>query len=185
MGHKGTETRERILDASEKLIESGGYFNAGLNQVIAVSGAPRGSLYFHFPEGKDQIVGESLRRAGATIGGVLEGLADSGGSAAEFVEAVIAHLGDRLEESGWARGCPVATVALEMAAVNDDLQQACSDVYTAWTAALASRLDGRLDADDLAVTLLALIEGGLVLAKAHRSREPLERVGRQVATLLP
>ncbi|WP_405148853.1 TetR/AcrR family transcriptional regulator [Sphaerisporangium sp. NBC_01403] len=184
MGQKGAETRDRLLDATQELVETGGYFGAGLNQVIAVSGAPRGSLYFHFPGGKDQLVGESVRRAGRAIGDALEGLADSSPSVAEFVEGVLRHLGDRLEGSGWRKGCPVATVALEMAATSDPLQEACSEVYTSWERALRARLDGHPDADDLSVTILALVEGALLLARAHRSREPLSRVARQITALL-
>ena len=184
MGQKGAETRDRLMDATQELIEAGGYSGAGLNQVIAASGAPRGSLYFHFPDGKDQLVGESLRRAGRAVNDAMEGLADSNSSAAEFVEAVLRHLGDRLEASGWRSGCPVATVALEVAATSDPLQKICSEVYTQWEAALRARLDGRADADDLSVTILALIEGALLLARAHRSSEPLTRVARQIAALL-
>ncbi|SDL84122.1 TetR/AcrR family transcriptional regulator [Nonomuraea jiangxiensis] len=184
MGKKGTETRVRILEATQELVETAGYAGAGLNQVIAASGAPRGSLYFHFPDGKDQLIGESIRRAGQAIDAAVEELAASGASAAEFVEGVLRLLGDRLEESGWRKGCPVATVALEMAAASEPLQQACSDVYASWEAALRRRLGGRPDADDLAVTILALIEGALLLAKAHRSREPLDRVSGRLAALL-
>ena len=184
MGLKGAETRVRMLDATQELIEAGGYHGAGLNQVIAASGAPRGSLYFHFPGGKDQLVGESVRRAGRAIGDVMEGLADSGMSTAEFADAVLRHLGDRLEESGWRKGCPVATVALEIAATSDALQEVCSEVYTSWEEALRARLAGRPDADDLAVVTLALVEGALLLARTHRSKEPLERVARQIGVLL-
>lgn len=184
MGQKGAETRDRLLDATQDLVETGGYSGAGLNQVIALSGAPRGSLYFHFPGGKEQLVGESVRRAGQAIGGALADLADSSESAAEFADGVLRYLGDRLEESGWHRGCPVATVVLETAATSDPLQQACSEVYTSWEAALRARLDGHPDADDLAVTILALTEGALLLARAHRSREPLNRVARQIVALL-
>lgn len=184
MGQKGAETRERLLDATQELIESGGYYGAGLNRVIAASGAPRGSLYFHFPEGKDQMVGESVRRAGRTIADTLGGLAESGLPAAEFVVVALRHLGDRLEASDWHKGCPVAAVALETAAANDALQQACSDVYASWEAALRTQLADRPDADDLAVTILALIEGALLLARTHRSRKPLDSVARQVRALL-
>ncbi|MGW1998443.1 TetR/AcrR family transcriptional regulator [Embleya sp. NPDC001921] len=184
MGQKGTETRNQLLDATQELVETGGYFGTGLNQVIAASGAPRGSLYFHFPGGKDQLVGESVRRAGRTIGDTLADLAESSPSAAEFVDAMLRRLGDRLEESGWRKGCPVATVALETAATNDPLQEACSEVYTSWEAALRTRLADRPDADDLAVTILALVEGALLLARAHRSRKPLDAVARRVAALL-
>jgi TetR/AcrR family transcriptional repressor of lmrAB and yxaGH operons len=181
---KGAETRARLLDATQDLLESGGYFGAGLNQVIAAGNAPRGSLYFHFPGGKDQLVSESVRRAGDAMGAALAEIAEAAPTAEAMIEGVLTFLGDRLESSGWRKGCPVATVALEMAAVNDPLQEACSQVYSSWESALRAELDGRPGADDLAVTILALVEGALVLARAHRSREPLERVGRQVASLL-
>ncbi|WP_405852980.1 TetR/AcrR family transcriptional regulator [Streptomyces sp. NBC_00090] len=184
MGQKGAETRDRLLDATQELVETAGYFGTGLNQVVAVSGAPRGSLYFHFPGGKDQLVGESVRRAGQAIGDALGEAAGTSPSPAEFVEGMLRQLGDRLAESGWRKGCPVATVALETAAVNDPLQEVCSEVYASWEAALRTRLASRPDADDLAVTVLALVEGALLLARAHRSRDPLERVARQIHALL-
>jgi TetR/AcrR family transcriptional repressor of lmrAB and yxaGH operons len=184
MGQKGAETRDRLLDATQELVEGTGYFGTGLNQVIAASGAPRGSLYFHFPGGKDQLVAESVRRAGLAIGDAMGSLAGSSPSAAEFVDAVLRHLGDRLEESGWRKGCPVATVALETAAASDPLQEACSEVYRSWEAALHAQLADRREADDLAVTILALIEGALLLARAHRSRKPLDAVARQIGALL-
>ncbi|WP_129842201.1 TetR/AcrR family transcriptional regulator [Streptomyces sp. RFCAC02] len=184
MGRKGTETRERLLDATQELVETGGYSGAGLNRVIDVSGAPRGSLYFHFPGGKEQLVGESVRRAGRTIGDALAGLAETSPSDEAFVDGMLRFLGDRLEESGWRSGCPVATVALETAATSDPLREACSEVYASWEEALRTRLAGRPDADDLAITILALVEGALLLARTHRSRSPLDSVARRIGALL-
>ncbi|MFD8529752.1 TetR/AcrR family transcriptional regulator [Streptosporangium canum] len=186
MGQKGEETRSRLLDATQELIEGGGYFGAGLNQVIAASGAPRGSLYFHFPGGKDQMVAESVRRGGREIGRAVGELAEAVPDTASMVVAVLTLLGDRLEASGWRKGCPVATVALEMAATSDPLQEVCSEVYDSWEGMLRDRLaaDGHPEAGDVAATVLALIEGALLLARAHRSREPLDRVARRIVTLL-
>ena len=184
MGQKGAETRDRLLAATQESIESVGYFGTGLNQVIAAGGAPRGSLYFHFPGGKDQLVGESVRRAGQAIGELLDDSANTGLSDAEFATGVLRYLGDRLEQSGWRKGCPVATVALETAASHDTLQEACAEVYADWEALLRARLAHRPDAEDLAVTVLALVEGALLLARTHRSREPLDRVARRLEALL-
>ncbi|AQZ62609.1 Transcriptional regulator, TetR family [[Actinomadura] parvosata subsp. kistnae] len=186
MGRKGDETRGRLLDATQDLIEAGGYFGAGLNQVIAASGMPRGSLYFHFPDGKDQLVTETLRRAGRELGQAMRDLADTAPDAPSLVAGVIALLGDRLEGSGWRKGCPVATVALEMAAGHDALRQVCAEVYDSWEDALRERLvaDGHPGAEDVATTVLALVEGALLLARARRSREPLDRAARSAALLL-
>jgi TetR/AcrR family transcriptional repressor of lmrAB and yxaGH operons len=184
MGRKGDETRARLLDATQELIESGGYFNAGLNQVLAQSNAPRGSLYFHFPYGKDQLVGEAVTRAGAEITTLLRTL--EADSSADLVIKVLGLLGDRLVASNWTSGCPVATVGLEMAAANDSLQAVCSAVYADWEQALRARLraEAYADPEALATTILCVIEGALLLARVHRSRQPLERVCGTIRALL-
>ncbi|MFF8288907.1 TetR/AcrR family transcriptional regulator [Streptomyces sp. NPDC016309] len=187
MGQKGEETRGKLLDATQHLIEAGGYHHAGLNQVVAASGAPKGSLYFHFPGGKDQLVEEAVRRGGEEVSALLAGLEHDSGAAgtAETLAALLKVLGDRLEASDWHKGCPVATVALEMAAGNPALQRACSEVYGSWEATLTERLaaDGHASPETAATAVLALIEGALLLARAHRSRDPLERAARALTLL--
>ncbi|MEU2014177.1 TetR/AcrR family transcriptional regulator, partial [Nocardia sp. NPDC019302] len=76
--------------------------------------------------------------------------------------------------------------ALDVAAGNDPIQAECAAAYAAWEQALRLRLraDGRANADDLAATVLAMVEGALLLARAQRSREPLERVERTLRTLI-
>jgi TetR/AcrR family transcriptional repressor of lmrAB and yxaGH operons len=116
----------------------------------------------------------------------VKDLAESAPDAASLVSAVLDLLGERLENSGWRKGCPVATVVLEMTAVSDPLREVCSEVYDSWESLIRDRLaaDGHPTPDDTATTVLALVEGALLLARAHRDREPLVRVSRQVAVLL-
>jgi Transcriptional regulator len=186
VGRKGDQTRARLLDATQDLIETGGYYGAGLNQVIAASGMPRGSLYFHFPGGKDQMVSEAVRRAGQDIGRAVRDLADAAPDAVALVTGMLGLLADRLAGSDWRKGCPVATVALELAAAHQELREVCAEVYDSWESVLRERLaaDGYPAADELATTVLAMAEGALLLAKVRRSREPIDRVARQAAALL-
>jgi len=184
MSAKGDQTRARLLDAARDLAETGGYFQAGLSQITADSGAPRGSVYFHFPGGKDQIITEALGRSGEEIAGLIARAPAA--TAAGLVSTLIDMLADRLEDSGWRKGCPVATIALDVASRNDAIQQACSAAYSAWEQALRDRLlgYGSGNAGEAAATVLALIEGALILARTHRSREPLTRAKRAAARLL-
>ncbi|MGO4612516.1 TetR/AcrR family transcriptional regulator [Nocardia sp. 2YAB30] len=184
MGAKGTETRGKLVDATRTLVERHGYYGAGLNQILATSGAPRGSLYFHFPGGKDELVAEAIAQSGKEIATLIDTIEP--GDTAAAATRLLAMFGDRLEASGWQQGCPVATVALDIAAANDPIQLECAAAYAAWEQALRIRLraDGRADADDLAAALLAMVEGALLLARAQRSREPLERVERTIRALI-
>jgi TetR/AcrR family transcriptional repressor of lmrAB and yxaGH operons len=185
---KGDETRRRLIDAARTLVEAKGYHGTGLNEVLAVARAPRGSLYHHFPGGKDQLVGEALVVAGKEIDGIVEELAATAPTSRDLVLALLDGLADRMVAAGYAKGCPVATVALEVAATNDDLQLICGHIYAGWQRALAGALqaDGHAaaEADELATTVLALIEGALVLARAGRSRIPIEQTSRRIAKLL-
>ncbi|MBF6165559.1 TetR/AcrR family transcriptional regulator [Streptomyces gardneri] len=184
MGVKGTETRGKLVDAARTLVERHGYYGAGLNQILAASGAPRGSLYFHFPGGKDELVAAAIAQAGKEIAALIDTIEP--GDAAAAASRLLRVFGDRLEASDWQQGCPVATVALDVAAANDAVQAECAAAYAAWQQALRLRLraDGRENADDLAATVLAMVEGALLLARAQRSREPLERVERTLHALL-
>lgn len=188
MAVKGDQTRARLIDAARSLVEARGYFGAGLNEVIEAGKAPRGSLYHHFPGGKDQLIAEAIAASGQEIDTLLRALADDAPSAKTLVESVLNALADRMEEAAYAKGCPIATVALEVAATNDALQKVCAEAYDGWQRALADRLvaDGHTPdhAEDLACSVLALIEGALVLARAQRSRVPIERAQRSIGALL-
>jgi TetR/AcrR family transcriptional repressor of lmrAB and yxaGH operons len=188
MAVKGDETRARLIEAARTLVEAKGYHGTGLNEVLAVAGAPRGSLYHHFPGGKDQLVGEALADAGREVDGIIGELAATEPTSLDLVLALFKGLADRMVAAGYAKGCPVATVALEIAATNDALQSLCGDIYARWQRALAEALRGdgydTAEVDELAATVLALIEGALVLARAGRSRIPIEQAGRRIAKLL-
>ncbi|MGW2156035.1 TetR/AcrR family transcriptional regulator [Nonomuraea sp. NPDC001699] len=186
MAVKGDETRARIIAAARTLVEAQGCHGTGLNEVLAMAGAPRGSLYHHFPGGKDQLVGEALTAAGREVDTMIDELAGTLPRARDLVPALLDALADRMVAGGYAKGCPVATVALEVASSNEHLRRICAGVYEGWQRRLtdALRAEGHESADDLAATVLAVIEGSLVLARAGRSRLPVERARRQVVRLL-
>ncbi|MEW1913183.1 TetR/AcrR family transcriptional regulator [Kitasatospora sp. NPDC085895] len=188
MGVKGEETRARLVRATRDLVEERGYYGTGLNDVLAASGAPRGSMYFHFPAGKDEMVALALTEAGQDIGALIAGAAESGEPPADVVRRLLEALGDRMEESGYAKGCPVATVALEAAAGHEQLRRTCADTYQAWQDALAAMLvrHGRDSdrAEAAACAVLALVEGALLLSRVAHSRTPLDRAARAAELLI-
>ncbi|MEU4414077.1 TetR/AcrR family transcriptional regulator [Nocardia salmonicida] len=184
MGKKGAETRCKLIRATRSLIESHGYFGAGLNQIVQESGAPRGSLYFHFPGGKDELVAAALAESGSDIAGIIRTIEAT--DARDFARKMMNLLGDQLEASDWTIGCPVAAVALDTASTNDAVQQACSATYRLWEEAIRERLIGfgHPEPERITTVALALIEGGLVLARTHRSRQPLQHLADTIDILV-
>ncbi|MFD8083006.1 TetR/AcrR family transcriptional regulator [Kitasatospora sp. NPDC059722] len=188
MGAKGEETRARLIAGARALIEAQGYFGSGVNQIVAESGAPRGSLYFHFPEGKDQLVAAALVQAGREVEDLLRSLAAEGVDAGALTRRLTEVFADRLERSDFTKGCPIATVALEVAGTNEPLRAVCSAVYESWQRVLAERLEagrfGPAEAWTAAGQALALMEGAVLLASVRRSREPLDHAQHAVQYLI-
>ncbi|MFJ6385724.1 TetR/AcrR family transcriptional regulator [Kitasatospora sp. NPDC092039] len=188
MGVKGEETRARLIAGTRELIEAQGYFGTGLNRIVAATGAPRGSLYFHFPGGKDQLVAAALTQAGQEVEALLTALAGDGADTAALAERLIEAFAERLEHSGYTSGCPIATVALEVAGTNETLRTVCAELYGGWQRVLAGRLEaegfGPDQAEAAAGQVLALLEGAVLLASVRRSREPLDHARHAVRHLL-
>jgi AcrR family transcriptional regulator len=175
-----------VIRTAAGLFRAQGYHATGLNQVLAEGGLPKGSLYFHFPGGKEQLAVESLRRSGeelcAAIAGVLATTADP----ATAVDRVLALLGEHLVATDFREGCPVATVALDAAAQSEPIRVACAEVYDSWESLVSQHLRaaGVRDADGLATVLVAAVEGAILLARTRRDVTPLQTVGTHVRTLL-
>jgi TetR/AcrR family transcriptional regulator, lmrAB and yxaGH operons repressor len=182
---KGERTRQKLVDATAALLRRQGYHATGLAEIVAESGAPRGSLYFHFPGGKDELAIAALRASGdqwrARIHAAIAGITELGDS----IDAIVAVLADELEASGWDHGCPVAPVALE--ATSEPVRATIVDHFASWLALSEAHLAGfgvpRDRARSLAVVAVSSVEGALMLARVLRSREPLVAVGRALRAL--
>src|SRR3954465_13853809 len=109
-----TPTRDRLLDASGELFRRQGYAGTGVKQILAEASAPFGSLYHHFPGGKEELGAETIRRSGFLYGMLF---AEVVGPAPDVVTGIgdfFAGAAQTLEETGYADACPIATVALEV-----------------------------------------------------------------------
>nr|MBA3501401.1 TetR/AcrR family transcriptional regulator [Deltaproteobacteria bacterium] len=156
-----------------------GYHATGLSAIVDESGAPRGSLYFYFPGGKDELAVAALEQAGtfwrARLDAAVAGATDLGAA----IDAVVKLLADDLAASDWTHGCPVAAVALE--ATSPAVAAAVQRHYARWLDDIAARISefgiAKAAAKQLAMVALAAVEGALLLAKVQRSKQPLLAVG--------
>lgn len=174
--------RERLLQTAIRLFRQRGFAATGLAEILAGSGAPRGSLYHYFPGGKAQLGAEAVEAAGAAVTATLEGLRSRTAGADAFAEAYVALLVRSVEASGFRDGCPIATVLLETAADEPAIATAGRRAFEAWCAVIASvyERDGveRQQAAERAMQFVALVEGALLLARVQGSAEPLRRIAR-------
>jgi AcrR family transcriptional regulator len=179
------ETKERILETSGELFRRQGYMGTGIKQIVEAAGAPFGSIYHHFPGGKEELGAETIRRSGALYGLLFVEYVGPEVDLVKGVRAFFAGAADTLVETDFADACPIATVALEVSSTNEELRQACADVFELWieggTARFVEAGIRKKRARELTIEMLVALEGAFVLARALRSTEPVELAGKAVA----
>lgn len=171
-------TRDRIVDAGATLFLHQGYVGTGMKQIVAASGAPFGSVYHHFPGGKEELGVAAIRHAGAGYAALVGATLDEHDDIVEAIAAAFAGAAAALRESGWADACPIATVALEVAGTSEALRQACAEVFESWFVGLAARFEAAgispERARPLAQVVLMLLEGGFLFGRTARTTEALD-----------
>lgn len=180
-------TKQRMITTTAGLVRAQGLHATGLNQVLADARAPKGSMYHHFPGGKEELVVHAIAEYGEVVRTLLVHCMD-GNSVEGGIEAFIVALGNQMSRSGYHAGCPVGVTAMEAGASSDALGAATKAVFEMWTDVLVRRLEDAGEeptrAQDLATTAVAAIEGAVMLTRSSRSTAPLAAVARTLQRLL-
>ena len=184
-----TPTRDRILDAGAELFRRQGYAATGIKQVLDLAHAPFGSLYHHFPQGKQQLAEEVLRGGGAFFLALYEQIADAAApDVMSGIRIFFNGAGESLMVSEYAEASPVGAVAGEVAGTHDQLRLVCAEVFESWRAGMQLRLQeaGILEeaARPLTLAVISLLEGAFLLSRTQRSTEPMRAAGEAAAALL-
>jgi TetR/AcrR family transcriptional regulator, lmrAB and yxaGH operons repressor len=183
---KRGDTRTNMLISAAEVMRERGAAGVTIDEVLSRSGAPRGSVYYHFPEGRNQILTEALQYAGDAITADIDEAAGRGAMVLlrKFVECWEALLAD----SDFNAGCPVVAAAIGCADGELRLTAEAGQIFARWRTALtwAFVADGfpEPDADSLAVMTIAALEGAVVLCRSTRSTDPLRRVEDQLKFLV-
>jgi AcrR family transcriptional regulator len=179
------DTRERIVGASAQLMRLQGYNATGIKQIVTAAQAPFGSIYHHFPGGKEQLGAEAIRASGKRYEQLIEAVFDPAADLPTAVRMFFAGAAEHLAETDYADACPIATVALEVSSSSEPIRLACADVFESWIAAGMPRFtDAELPdttARELVIAMICALEGAFVLARTSRSTEPLRVAGELTA----
>jgi AcrR family transcriptional regulator len=178
-------TKERIMEASADLFRRNGFTGTGLKQIVDTARAPFGSLYHFFPGGKEQLGAEVIRWSGQVYEQLIAAIFDPAPDVAAAVEMFFTGAAETLRQTDYADACPIATIALEVASTSETLRKATAEVFESWISAAAERFARagvpRPQARELAINMLASLEGAFVLSRAWRSPEPLRVAGATAA----
>ena len=167
------------MRTASTLFRRRGYDGVGLSEILAASGAPKGSFYHHFPGGKAQLGRACMVEAGAQVGAAIDAAFADAPDFAAGIRRFVGAIADWFERAGFAEGCPVAAIAVATTLQSKADAEAAQAVFDDWRRRLlghAARFGAALEDGDLEL-LLMLIEGAWIVARIRRSKEPLIRAG--------
>jgi TetR/AcrR family transcriptional regulator, lmrAB and yxaGH operons repressor len=184
-GEEVADVRQRMIQRTVVLLARKGLQGTSFSQILEESGAPRGSLYHHFPGGKDELVLAALEAAGEYALDRLDQL--SGKPALAVAEAFIDLWRQVLIRSEFGAGCAIAAVTV--AAEAPALRERAGDIFRQWRAHLSDLFElGGLPKGEGAIyatSLIAACEGGVILSRGEGSIETFEKVvGQQIAAIV-
>ena len=185
---KGSDSKGKTLAAAARLFRQQGYHGTALHDILVAGGSPRGSLYFHFPKGKEEIGAAALTLAGDAVRQAIAKAAEASDNAESFLTRMVRGMAADLERSDYRDGCPIATTALETAAQSEVLGAATRNAFKKWELEIKRGLFrfgmAAGDADIVATMVLSQLEGALLLARTYRSLEPIHRAEQAMKLLV-
>ena len=183
-----SDTRARMVETAGSLLRRQGYAATGWRAVIEESGTPWGSQHHHFPGGKEQLASEAVQLGAEQANRALADALAASATVGEGVRDYLTVATRQLVGSGYRDGCPVATVALEMAPGSQALTDVCAAGLDAWGKTLEAALREvgvrKRRALELATFAVLTIEGALLLARVRRDPEPLRVAADTLARVL-
>lgn len=184
---KPSAARTNLIDAAIDLFRNRGYAGVGVAELLEASGAPRGSLYFHFPGGKEQVGVEAVERVGGAVSQQFRDLNESGVDLNTFIDRVFKATAYGVKSRDYKGSCPIAAIAAEMSNENPKLSAAVRTVFSSWESEIAAAMVARgMSAEnsvDFASAMLSSIEGAMVISKAKESTAPHVNAARAMKAL--
>lgn len=176
--------RSNMVNCAVRLLATEGVEGTSFREVLAAASAPRGSVYHHFPGGKSELLHAALDRVSDRALAAMEEA--RGKSATEVLETFLGLWRQLLERSDFEAGC--AVVAVTVAGPSEDQLDHVGATFRTWTALLAELfVAGGLSpevAPRMATMSIAGVEGAVILARAERSMQPLDKVSTVLMELI-
>ena len=180
--------RDAILAAAATLFRQRGFAATGMNDIVAESGAPKGSVYYYFPQGKVQIGAEALAYAGRHLETRIRTYAEAESDPAVFLRGIIAASAETLEKSGFRNGCPIAGVLLDTPQSETRIMRAADNALVLWRGLIEQVCTRagipQVRAAFVASVAISALEGSLMQARAAGDTAPMTAAGEALGVIV-
>lgn len=182
--------RERMVRTAAQLIRRQGVSGTGMREIVAEADAPRGSLQHYFPGGKEELVSDALLWMGDVAARrVRRSLSElESRTPSALLASIVENWQRDLTNEKFSAGCPLVAAAADTAGTSTQLRQVLRRAFDGWLEPLSEglvELGVPLErADNLAVVIIAALEGAIILARVRRDLTPFEALVRELGPLL-
>ena len=190
--NKKVKSKDVLIETASRLFKVRGYCGVGLNDIIEESGIPKGSLYYYFPEGKEQLAIAAIENTKKLVMEDIKQVFDNTpnlatGNLIEALQAYVYELSKVFGDGGDPIGSPIGTIAGEKHSTSEPIRLACEATFKDWQSLYTEKFVEagypEQKATSLATVFHALTEGGILLALTMKSGKPLETIAEQIPSL--
>ncbi|GAA4807924.1 TetR/AcrR family transcriptional regulator [Nocardioides caeni] len=186
MGVK-TDTRQRMITSAALLLREKGVAGTSIAEVLRHSRGPRGSVGFHFPGGRAELLTDALGWAGNLVTTILREAASQGTRPDEVFAGICDYYRHQLATTEFAAGCPVGAAAQEAygdPVLGPVISSIVEDWHTGLTAVLTRAGHEPDSAADLAMLCISALEGAITMSRVKRSTDPIDTVRARIVPML-
>lgn len=182
-----SDTKSRIVSAAAELFQKQGYAATGTAQILELADSPKGSMYFHFPDGKEQLATAAVSVAALEMEVAFQSASSKCDSSADLVLALGKILGRWMTKSDFEAGCPITTITLEQVPRSVPITNAIRRAFETWEKLLVDEFVQRgikaERAARLSRVVLAAFEGCFILARAQQDAKIFHKVAEEIVRL--
>jgi TetR/AcrR family transcriptional repressor of lmrAB and yxaGH operons len=183
-----TDSREKILSTASMLFQIKGFNATGLNEILKESASPKGSLYYYFPNGKEELALEAIKLSSEVIEKRLKLTLNKYPNPIEAIQCVIKNIITDWEKDGKLKDISISLIALETYLSSELLRQACKNVFTNLQNIYAEKLIqsglSKEVAQELGTFIQVIMEGAITILLTEKDPRSLLTVSNQIAILL-
>ena len=183
-----TSTKQLFIHTASFLFANKGYHATGINEILKQSHAPKGSLYYYFPEGKEQLADEALQSAAKQIFTDIESALNGETDIIKAMQNHLLHIAQRIEEDMFQPTVSISLIALETFSSSEKLRKRCEQIFSHMEEIYIDCLEKSNYtpemANFIAQTMVMLTEGAITLSLTKKTTKPLHQLAANLPKLL-
>ena len=183
-----TDSREKILTTASRLFQLKGYNATGLNEILKESGSPKGSLYYYFPNGKEELAVKAIKLASEAIEKSIQTSLEKYSNPVKAMQYNIKSIIEELSSEGKLQDISISLLSLETYLLSEQLREACREAVIVMENVYAEKLIqsgfNKEKAEELGMVINLMIEGAITISVTKKDVSALLAVSKQVEILL-